>query len=145
VSPFVFSSLLFPGTGYEADGSGFQRRVHLCSNIYRHFDYSPVIWQNHSGLALAYAAVGHRKNAIEECELAVALSRRATFTLLTAAAVHAMLPEEAEARSILEDVERNWKPDGVSFWIAVGHASLGGYGCSLRVAGKGPPRASQRP
>ena len=80
----------------------------------------------HSVLALAYAAVGHRKNAIEECELTMALGRRATFTLLATAAVHAMLHEEAEARRILGDVERNWKPDGVaSYWIAVGRASLG--------------------
>jgi hypothetical protein len=68
----------------------------------------------------------------------MALSRRATFTLLTTAAAHAMLHEEAEARRILEDVERNWKPDGVSsFWIAVGRASRGDTDAAFEWLEKG--------
>jgi serine/threonine protein kinase/tetratricopeptide (TPR) repeat protein len=84
---------------------------------------SPV---GHSALAHAYAAAGQRVRAIEESDIALALGRRATPLLLRKADLHARLGETGEARGILEEVERNWKPDGASsLWIAVVHASLG--------------------
>jgi serine/threonine protein kinase len=80
----------------------------------------------HSLLAHAHAAVGQRERAIEESDIALALSRRGTIVLLRRADVHAVLGEIGEAREILEEVEKKWKPDGASsLWIAVAHASLG--------------------
>jgi serine/threonine protein kinase/tetratricopeptide (TPR) repeat protein len=77
-------------------------------------------------LAQAYATVGQRESTIEACDMALALSRRATYFLLQTAVAYAMLRESGEARRILEEVERNWKPDGTSsFGIAAVHACLG--------------------
>jgi serine/threonine protein kinase/tetratricopeptide (TPR) repeat protein len=79
----------------------------------------------HGQLALVYAATGQRKNSIEECELALALSRRATYLLLDAAGVYAVLGESGDARRLLDEVEKNWKPDGVSsFFLAAVRAYL---------------------
>jgi serine/threonine protein kinase len=80
----------------------------------------------HDLLAQAYATVGQRESTIEACDMALALSRRATYFLLQTAVAYAMLRESGEARRILEEVERNWKPDGTSsFGIAAVHACLG--------------------
>ena len=80
----------------------------------------------HSSLAYAHAAAGQRERAIEESDMALALSRRSTVVLLRKAASHATLGDTGEARGILEEVERNWKPDGTSsYWIAAAHACLG--------------------
>jgi serine/threonine protein kinase len=80
---------------------------------------------NHSVLAAALAAAGQRESAIQECEAALARARGGKFIRLETAAVYADLGETGKAREILEEVEKNWKPDGVSsFWIAVVHASL---------------------
>jgi tetratricopeptide (TPR) repeat protein len=80
----------------------------------------------HSVLAHAHAASGQRERAIEESDVALALSRRATVPLLRKADIHAILGEIEEARGILEEVKKKWKPDGASsLWIAVVHASLG--------------------
>ena len=41
------------------------------------------------------------------------------------AAVYAQVSETAKARAILDDIEKNWKPDGVSsFGIAAVYANL---------------------
>jgi serine/threonine protein kinase len=89
-------------------------------------EISPGNPRVHSFLAQTYAAAGQHEKAIEECDLALALSRRATLFLLEAAAVYAVLGEAGKARRILEEVEGNWKPDGTSsFGIAVAHACLG--------------------
>ena len=56
---------------------------------------------------------------------ALALTRKGTFHRLEIAAVYAQVSETAKARAILDDIEKNWKPDGVSsFWIASVHATL---------------------
>ncbi len=76
-------------------------------------------------LAGVYAAVGQREKAIEECEAALALARGSSFLRLEAAGVYAQLGETTKARAILDEIEKNWKPDGVSaFWIAIVHATL---------------------
>jgi len=80
----------------------------------------------HSSLAYAHAAAGQRERSIEESDMALALSRRSTVVLLRTAISHATLGETEGARGILEEVERNWKPDGTSsYWIAAVHACLG--------------------
>jgi len=80
----------------------------------------------HSSLARAHAASGQREQAIGEFDIALALSRRSTVFLLRKAALHAILGETREARGILEEVEKKWKPDGTSsVWIAAAYASLG--------------------
>ena len=84
---------------------------------------SPI---GHSVLAHAYAGSGQRERAIEESDIALALSRRSPVVLLQKADAHAVLGETAEARGILQELEKKWKPDGASsLWIAVVHASLG--------------------
>jgi eukaryotic-like serine/threonine-protein kinase len=76
-------------------------------------------------LAFSYAAVGQRERAIKECEEALALGGRVTIVRLHAAAIYAKVGE-IEARRILEDAEKQWKPDGTSScWIAAVHACLG--------------------
>jgi len=76
-------------------------------------------------LAQAYAAAGQRKNAVEECDVALALNRTENVLLLNTATAYAMLHEEEEARRLLDSVEQNWKPDGVSaFLLAAVHACL---------------------
>ena len=50
---------------------------------------------------------------IEECELALASGRRLTFVLLQVASAHMLLGEK-DTRTLLEDLEKNWKPDGLS-------------------------------
>jgi serine/threonine protein kinase/Tfp pilus assembly protein PilF len=79
----------------------------------------------HGVLAMVYAMVGQREKALEQCEAALALARSGTFHRLEIAAVYAQLSETAKARAILDEIEKNWKPDGVSsFWIAAVHAAL---------------------
>jgi tetratricopeptide (TPR) repeat protein len=75
---------------------------------------------------MVYAMVGQREKALEQCEAALALARSGTFHRLEIAAVLAQVSETAKARAILDEIEKNWKPDGVSsFWIAGVHVSLG--------------------
>ena len=58
--------------------------------------------------------------------MALALGRKAKPLLLRKAVTYAMLGEAGEAGGILEEIEKNWKPDGTSsFWIAAVHACLG--------------------
>jgi tetratricopeptide (TPR) repeat protein len=55
----------------------------------------------------------------------LALSRGVAFIRLQTATIYAVLGESGKARTILEEAEKNWKPDGVSsFWIAAAHACL---------------------
>jgi tetratricopeptide (TPR) repeat protein len=91
----------------------------------RAVDIDPGSPLNHAVLAQSYAAAGRHKNSIEECELALALNRRANVLLLQVAVAYATLHEEEEARKLVEEVEKDWKPDGVSaFWLACSHACL---------------------
>jgi tetratricopeptide (TPR) repeat protein len=72
-----------------------------------------------------YAAVGQRQKALEQCEAALALAPTGNFHRLEIAVVFAQVSETAKARAILDEIEKNWKPDGVSsFWIATVHAAL---------------------
>jgi tetratricopeptide (TPR) repeat protein len=76
-------------------------------------------------LAQAYAGAGQREHAIRECQLALALDRKTSMLVLQAAVAYAMVHEIGEARKIAEEVEKNWKPDGVSaFWLASACACL---------------------
>ena len=57
--------------------------------------------------------------------LVLALNRKSTFVILQSAAAYAMMGDAAEARKLTEEVEKNWKPDGISaFWFASVHACL---------------------
>jgi TolB-like protein/Flp pilus assembly protein TadD len=79
-----------------------------------------------SVLAQAYAAAGQRENSLEACEAALALDRTNKFVLLHNAVTFAMLGEAGPAQRLLDQVENDWKPDGISsFWIACVHACLG--------------------
>ena len=78
-----------------------------------------------SVLADSCAAAGQYERAIKESQESVALTRGAPVVRLEAAAVFALSGETEKARGILEEAEKNWKPDGASaYWIAVAHACL---------------------
>lgn len=88
-------------------------------------EIDPGIPTAHALLARVLSDVNQHKDAIQECDTALTLSRKATYFLLIAAITYATLHEPGEARRILEDVEKNGKPDGASsFWIAAVHACL---------------------
>ena len=88
-------------------------------------DIDPASALAHLLLALSYAAAGKRQESIEECELALALNRPSVW-LLQAAVAYARVGQAGEARKLAEEVEKDWKPDGVSaFWLACTHACLG--------------------
>jgi serine/threonine protein kinase/cytochrome c-type biogenesis protein CcmH/NrfG len=79
----------------------------------------------HSVLADSYAAAGQYESAMKECQESVALTRGAPVVRLEAAAVFALSGETEKARRILEEAEKNWKPDGASaYWTAVARACL---------------------
>ncbi len=78
----------------------------------------------HAVLAQAYAAAGQDQNAREECDVALALSRNDNSLVLHTVVGYAMLGDE-KAHRLVEQVEKQWAPDGVSaFWIACVHACL---------------------
>jgi len=80
----------------------------------------------HIGLAVAYSQSGQRDRAIEACQRALAVGAERTMIPLVVASVRAGLGDVEEARTILAEKEKDWKPDGVSsFWIAAAHARLG--------------------
>jgi TolB-like protein len=88
-------------------------------------DIDPASALAHLLLAQSYAAAGKPKESIEECELALALNRPSVW-LLQAAVAYARVGQAEEARKLAEEVEKDWKPDGVSaFWLACAHACLG--------------------
>ncbi|HXJ17721.1 MAG TPA: protein kinase [Candidatus Polarisedimenticolia bacterium] len=79
----------------------------------------------HLNLAQSYAALGCRQNCLDECALMLALNRTSPFLVLNAAAAYAILGEVEEAHKLAEEIEKNWKPDGVSaFWLASVHSCL---------------------
>jgi serine/threonine-protein kinase len=58
--------------------------------------------------------------------MTLGLNRRDAVLILHAAHAYALLGEKAQARQVLQEVEKTWKPDGASsFWISVVHACLG--------------------
>jgi hypothetical protein len=59
------------------------------------------------------------------------------FHRLEIATVHAQMSETAKARAILDEIEKNWKPDGVSsFWIAAIHATLREHDAAFEWLGR---------
>ncbi len=92
----------------------------------RALDIAPGSAQARGVLAQSYAAAGLKKESLEQCEMALGLNRRDPAMILHAAAAYAIAGETAQARKLLEEVEKNLKPDGASsFWIATVHACLG--------------------
>jgi len=76
----------------------------------------------HGQLALLYATTGQRKECIEECEFALASGQGAAFIRLQVASAYIVLGE-SDPRRLLEELEKNWKPDGLSsVFIASIHA-----------------------
>ena len=76
-------------------------------------------------LAQAYAGAGQRERAIRECEMALALDRKTSMLVLQSAVAYAMVHEAGEARKLAEEIEKNWRHDGVSaFWLASVYSSL---------------------
>jgi eukaryotic-like serine/threonine-protein kinase len=122
LAPADFTPSLILGTGY-LNARRFDEAI---EELRKTTEIDPGSARAHDLLAQAYAARGQREKAIEESDMALVLGRRATGLLLRKAVVCAMLGETGEARGILEEVERNWKPDGTSsFGIAAVHACLG--------------------
>jgi tetratricopeptide (TPR) repeat protein len=104
--------------------SNFGQLENALEQLRRTLTIDPSDANTHGVLAGVYAAVGEREKALEECEAALALAR-GSFHRLETAAVYAHLGDTVKARAILEEIEKNWKPDGVSaFWIAIVHATL---------------------
>jgi serine/threonine protein kinase/tetratricopeptide (TPR) repeat protein len=78
-----------------------------------------------SVLADSHAAAGQYETAMKECQQSMALTQSAPLVRLEAAAVFALSGETEMAHRILEEAEKNWKPDGASaYWTAVAHACL---------------------
>ena len=123
LAPTDFFPTYVLGTAYLYRGQ-FDKAIEWLRKATEIDPSSPI---GHSALAHAHAASGQRERAIEESDIALALSRRSTVVLLRSRAnLHAILGETGEARGILEEVEKKWKPDGASsLWIASVHASLG--------------------
>lgn len=89
-------------------------------------EMNPASPRGHDLLAHAYALAGQSERAVEESDLAVALSRRATVFLLHKAVVSAIMRKPRGALRVLETAKKNWKPDGTSsFDIAAVHGWLG--------------------
>ena len=77
-------------------------------------------------LADVYACARQTDKAVEECERALALVTTAVFGHLHVAATYPKIGKAVEARRIVEEAEKNWKPgDGSSWGIAAVHARLG--------------------
>jgi len=105
--------------------SNFGKLEHAIEQLRRTAALDPDDANTHGVLAGIYAAVGHREKSLEECEAALTLAHGGAFYRLEVAAVYPQLDETGKARTILNEIEKNWKPDGVSsFWIAVVHAAL---------------------
>jgi serine/threonine protein kinase/Tfp pilus assembly protein PilF len=94
--------------------------------ILKALEFDPNNVANHRYLADAYAYASQPKRALEECERVIALSRGVMSLLLPASATYSKAGEPVMARELLEQAERDWKPDGrSSFFIAAAEARLG--------------------
>jgi len=66
------------------------------------------------------------EKAVEECEKALRLGQNALFIRLVVAAVCAKVGKAEDARKILDEAEKTWKPGSpLSVFIAAVHARLG--------------------
>jgi tetratricopeptide (TPR) repeat protein len=116
-----FSSFALGVTYYHAQR--FDKAIEL---LRKSVDLDPGSPLARGPLAMSYAAAGQRESAIKECELRLALNRRNTLAILESAVTYATVGEAAEARRLLEEVEKSWRPDGSSsFWIGNVYACLG--------------------
>jgi non-specific serine/threonine protein kinase len=104
----------------------FGRFDQAIEQLRKTLEIDPLDANTHGVLASVYAAVGRRAQALEECETALRLDRGTSFIRLQNASTYAVLGEVDQARAIVEEIQRNWTPDGMSsFWVAVVHAALG--------------------
>jgi TolB-like protein len=121
LAPLDSYSAFVLGTAYH-HAKRFDEAIEV---LRRAVDIDPGSPLNHAVLAQSYAAAGRDKNSIAECQLALALNRKVNVLLLQVAVAYATLREVAEARKLVEEVEKDWKPDGVStFWLGCAYACL---------------------
>jgi len=122
VAPLDYLSSFALGVVYY-HAHQFEKAIELLG---RALDIAPGSAQARGVLAHSYAAAGLKEESVKQCEMALGLNRRDPVLILHAASAYAVVGEEREARKLLEEVEKNWKPDGASsFWIACVHACLG--------------------
>jgi serine/threonine protein kinase len=122
VAPFDYLSSFALGVTYY-HARQFNKAIELLRGA---LDIAPGSAQARGVLAQSYAAAGLKKESLEQCEMALGLNRKDPAMILHAAAAYAIAGETAHARKLLEEVERDLKPDGASsFWIATVHACLG--------------------
>ena len=77
-------------------------------------------------LADAYAYAGRTEEAVKECDRVLADARNVPMMRLVAATTYTKVGKIAEARSILDEFEKAWKPgSALSVYVAVVHARLG--------------------
>jgi serine/threonine protein kinase/Tfp pilus assembly protein PilF len=94
--------------------------------ISKALELDPNNLANYRYLADAYVYANKPKNAVEACQKIGALGRGVMALQLPASATYAKAGETAVARELLEQAERDWKPDGrSSFFIAAAEARLG--------------------
>jgi eukaryotic-like serine/threonine-protein kinase len=94
--------------------------------ILKALEIDPGNLANHRYLADAYAYVSQPKKAIEECKRIIALSRGMMSLQLPAIVTYSKVGELGKARELLDQAEKDWKPDGrSSFFIAAAEARLG--------------------
>jgi hypothetical protein len=83
-------------------------------------------------LSLAYAWTDQPEKAVERCDHMMALAPGAVQARLQVGATYAKVGKTNEARKILEEAEKAWKPDGrSSFFIAAVRACFGENGEAL--------------
>ena len=122
VAPLDYLSSFTLGVTYY-HARQFNKAIELLRGA---LDIAPGSAQARGVLAQSYAAAGLKKESLEQCEMALGLNRKDPAMILHAAAAYAIAGETAQARTLLEEVEKNLKPDGASsFWIATVHACLG--------------------
>jgi non-specific serine/threonine protein kinase len=81
--------------------------------------------QTHVLLADTYACAGQIDKAIDECAQALALAPEVMIIRTHVAITYAKIGRIAEARQMMEEAEKAWKPsDGSALWIAGVHARL---------------------
>jgi serine/threonine protein kinase/tetratricopeptide (TPR) repeat protein len=89
-------------------------------------EIDPNHTQNLATLAIVLAFAGESDQAAEVCRRVIALGNKAVqATILQAAVAYAKMGRTEDARKILDEVEKDWKPGaGVSVWIAGVYACM---------------------
>jgi len=122
LEPLVPPRVLSLGVAYYCVGQ-FDRAIEQLQEM---LDLDPGNALGRVLLADAYGHANEPRKAVEECERALALGSNVAMVRLNAAATFAKIGKVEEARKILDEAEKTWKPGvPVAHLIASVHARLG--------------------